>query len=83
MGLMSEVGALGQALKSLWLAQYRRQEGGAGERRGPQELVAEDRDHLRVELAGVLAGLLKIANDAGIDLEEAYVDRMAPLREQP
>lgn len=83
MGLMAEVGALGQALKSLWLIQHRRREADAGERKGPQGLLAEDREQLRGRLAGVLAGLLKIANDASIDLEEAYVDSMAPVEEQP
>ena len=31
---------------------------------------------LRSELAGVLASLLRIANDANIDLEEAYIETM-------
>lgn len=81
MGLMGEVGALGQALKSLWLAQHRRLNAGpgdklAGESVGRNHLLVEDQARLRRELASVLAGLLKIANDAGIDLEDAYVDQV-------
>lgn len=86
MGLMAEVGALGQALKSLWLVQHRRlQTAGGGESTGQpaERLLAEEKDQLRGELASVLAGLLKLANDAGIDLEDAYVDKMGRLQPGP
>jgi hypothetical protein len=86
MGLMGEVGALGQALKALWMAQHQRLSVGTGDMiagapAGRHHLLAEDQARLRRELAGVLAGLLKIANDAGIDLEDAYVDQVLHARQ--
>ncbi len=40
------------------------------------EAIAAHRPALREELADLLAHLLKLANDTGIDLEQAYLDKM-------
>jgi deoxyadenosine/deoxycytidine kinase/NTP pyrophosphatase (non-canonical NTP hydrolase) len=72
--LTEEVGELGRELARLWIAQYQMQEANGGQ--APSELPPSARDGLRSELADVLAYLLKIANDAGIDLEAAYVEKM-------
>ena len=78
-GLTEEVGELGSEIKQLWIAQYRQLTEGAlpgpGQPVNP-ELVESAKEKLREELADVLAYLLKIANDAGIDLEDAYVTKM-------
>jgi len=42
----------------------------------------ESRNHLGEELADCLAYLLKLANYAGFDLEEAYLDKMRINRER-
>lgn len=70
--LTEQMGELGRELAHMWVAQYqeKREESLSD---GP---VAEARDHVKAELADVLVYLLKIANDAGIDLEDAYLDKM-------
>ena len=55
---------------SLWIAQQT--EAGAA----LLDPLPAARAALRSELAGVLASLLRIANDAKIDLEEAYIETM-------
>ncbi|MFN2166528.1 MAG: deoxynucleoside kinase [Anaerolineae bacterium] len=72
--LTEEVGELGRELAQLWIARHRMQEAGCDA--ASQELPPSARDSLQSELADVLAYLLKIANDAGIDLEAAYVEKM-------
>lgn len=75
LGLTEQVGALGSKLKLLWIPWIG--EGLAAGSGG--ELRAETRAALRNELTEALSSLLKIANDAGIDLEEAYIDKLAVL----
>lgn len=62
--LTEEVGELGTVLAGAW----RDRALGQQKDRGPA---------LRDELADCLAYLLKLANDAGIDLEDAYLEKMA------
>ena len=61
---------MGNELKRLWIAQQTAA-GAALLDPLPAARVA-----LRSELAGVLGSLLRIANDAKIDLEEAYIETM-------
>jgi len=61
--LMGEVGELGAVLARNWRSQAAGKEG-------------DDQAALREELADCLAYLLKLANYAGIDLEEAYLEKM-------
>jgi deoxyguanosine kinase len=67
--LMEEVGELGAALAHSWRAQALGQEYDA-------------RAALREELADCFAYLLKLANCAGFDLEEAYLEKMRMNRER-
>jgi deoxyadenosine/deoxycytidine kinase/NTP pyrophosphatase (non-canonical NTP hydrolase) len=74
--LTEEVGAIGRALADIW----RRQDtllAQLGNRQEARErALAEATASLGAELADALACLLKVANDAGIDLESAYVRKM-------
>ena len=71
-----EVGAIGRALADIWLRQdtLLAQLGNRQEAR--ERALAEATASLGAELADALACLLKVANDAGIDLESAYVRKM-------
>jgi NTP pyrophosphatase (non-canonical NTP hydrolase) len=75
LGLAAEVGELGSELKRLWVARQAAQihETIASNKSDP---LPAARAALRGELASVLASLLRIANDANIDLEAAYVETM-------
>lgn len=70
--LNEEVGELGRELARLWKAQYQQR---AGQQPDMDALNAA-RANLRGELADVLAYVLKLANDAGVDMEDAYVEKM-------
>jgi deoxyguanosine kinase len=61
--LTEEVGELGAALARMWRAQAAGKE-------------SDSQAALREELADCLAYLLKLANYAGIDLEQAYLEKM-------
>ena len=69
--LVEEVGELATALLRV---------SAAGKQPGDpltlEEALAAHRPALREELADLLAHLLKLANDTGIDLEQAYLDKM-------
>jgi NTP pyrophosphatase (non-canonical NTP hydrolase) len=67
--LTEEVGEVGAALAQAWRADA------VG---NPYDLQAA----LREELADCLAFLLKLSNDAGFDLEEAYLEKMATNRQR-
>jgi len=74
--LTEEMGELGRALKEAWRAQealYAQ----VGNRREAQDRALQERlPAIRDELADLLAYVLKLANYAGVDLEEAYLDKM-------
>ena len=80
--LTEEIGELGRVLKQTWRLQDRLlpQAGNRQEAhdRAKEALQAE----LQEELADNLAYLLKIANDAGIDLESAYLKKMGQDRQR-
>jgi len=74
--LNEEVGELGAELRHIWLAQNALLPR-VGNRQEAQMRALQDRlPDLKEELADVLAYLLKLANDAGIDLEQAYREKM-------
>lgn len=73
LGLTEQVGSLGIQLKRLWIPRFD-QNRTADE--GGSQFRAQARSALRNELTDAFSSLLKIANDAGIDLEAAYVDKM-------
>lgn len=67
--LQEELGELAAELKALWTETV--------EADGDQhQAVAQRQPALESELADCLAYLLKLSNDLGIDLEEAYLDKM-------
>jgi deoxyguanosine kinase len=74
--LTEEMGELGRVLKEAWRAQealYAQ----VGNRRESQDRALQERlPAIREELADLLAYVLKLANYAGVDLEEAYLDKM-------
>jgi deoxyguanosine kinase len=74
--LTEEVGEIGHLIKQIW----RRQEDlvpKVGNRQEAMDRAVEGgKTDLQGELADALAFLLKIANDAGIDLEAAYLTKM-------
>jgi len=74
--LTEEMGELGRVLKEAWRAQealYAQ----LGNRRESQDRALQERlPAIREELADLLAYVLKLANYAGVDLEEAYLDKM-------
>ena len=75
-GLTEEIGEVGRVLKDTW----RRQDQllpQVGNRKEAQDRALETvKADLQAALADALAYLLKIANDAGIDLETAYLKKM-------
>lgn len=74
--LTEEIGEIGRLIKQTW----RRQDGlmpETGNRQEAMDRALEGaKGDLQEELADALAFLLKIANDAGIDLEAAYLSKM-------
>ncbi len=74
--LTEEVGEIGRALAKTWIRQdvLLAQVGNRQEAR--DHALEEFSGNLGEELADALAYLLKIANDAGIDLESAYLKKM-------
>ncbi len=74
--LAEEMGELATEMVKVW----REVKGLEGDGRSPaeaqQEALAKHRAALKGELADLLAYILKIANYTGIDLEQAYVEKM-------
>jgi deoxyadenosine/deoxycytidine kinase/NTP pyrophosphatase (non-canonical NTP hydrolase) len=70
--LTEQMGELGRELARMWVAQYQEQRGD----NLAEAPLTEARNHLRAELADVLVYLLRIANDAGVDLENAYLEKI-------
>src|SRR5579884_2239576 len=74
--LSAEIGEFAQVLKKVyWRIDPQRNEGRSA--RTLEEALAEHHDELGQELADCLAYLLKIANYTGIDLQAAYLKKMA------
>jgi deoxyguanosine kinase len=74
--LTEEVGELGAEMKQVWTAQERHYKKVGNRREAQDRALQEHLPHLRGELADCLAYLLKLANYTGIDLEEAYLEKM-------
>ena len=74
--LAEEMGELASEMIKVW----REGQVLAGDGRSPQEAhleaIAKHRASLKSELADLLAYILKLANYTGIDLEQAYVEKM-------
>lgn len=74
--LTEEVGELGRALKGVWVQQDRLLQQMGNRNEALDRALETAKDNLQEELADMLAYLLKIANDIGVDLETAYLKKM-------
>jgi len=74
--LTEEIGELGAELKQVWAAQERHYKRVGNRREAQDRALQEQLPHLREELADCLAYILKLANYTGVDLEEAYLEKM-------
>ncbi len=74
--LMEEAGEIASELVKVWGDGKRLAANGRSPAEAHQEALATHRAGLRGELADLLAYTLKLANYAGIDLEQAYLEKM-------
>ncbi|MCB8968324.1 MAG: deoxynucleoside kinase [Ardenticatenaceae bacterium] len=74
--LTEEVGEIASEFVKIWGDGKRLQGDGRSPNDAHQEAVNRHRASLRSELADLFAYTLKLANYAGIDLEQAYVEKM-------
>jgi len=78
--LTQEMGELGRVLRDAWQTQNALA-AQLGNRREAQDSALQERlPAIRRELADLLAGVLQLANQTGIDLEAAYLDKMHHLQ---
>lgn len=75
LALMEELGRLSAGLGQIDGIRRRLMENGRSPLPAYQDALAQNRPALREQLADLLACTLKLANDAGIDLEEAYLEK--------
>ncbi len=76
-GLSEEIGELARVLKRTWLQQAQFLRNGRSVDDAQTDALAQNRARIREELADSLAYLLKLSNYAGVDLEQAYLDKMS------
>jgi deoxyguanosine kinase len=74
--LTEEIGEIGKVLREAWVEQTRLLQQTGNRQEALDRALEEVSAGLEEELADGLAYLLKIANDAGIDLENAYLKKM-------
>jgi deoxyguanosine kinase len=74
--LTEEVGEVASALVKIWGEEQRLARNGRSADEARQEALTANRENLREELADLLAYTIKLANYAGIDLEQAYLEKM-------
>lgn len=74
--LSEEMGELGSELAELWREEIRLAGQGKNQQEARQGALERRRGSLKSELADCMAYLLKIANYANVDLEEAYLSKM-------
>jgi deoxyguanosine kinase len=74
--LTEEVGEIAKDVVKIWGEGKRLAEDGRTAAEAHEEALNRSRASLRGELADLLAYTMKIANYAGIDLEQAYLDKM-------
>ncbi len=77
MGLAQEVGELGAEMTAIWRQQDILFQKVGNQPEAMAQALTECLPHLRAELADCLTYLLKLANDAGVDLESAYLEKKA------
>lgn len=74
--LTEEVGEVASALVKIWREEQRLARNGRAADEARQEALTANRENLREELADLLAYIIKLANYASIDLEQAYLEKM-------
>ncbi|MFL7869514.1 MAG: deoxynucleoside kinase [Anaerolineales bacterium] len=74
--LTEEMGEIAKELVGIWRDTKRLVADGRSAETAQKESLGKNRASLRVELADLLAYILKLANYAGIDLEAAYLEKM-------
>lgn len=74
--LMEEMGEVAKELVKIWGNSQRLARGSRSPAEARQEAINQSRTALGSELADLLAYILKLANYAGIDLEQAYLEKM-------
>jgi NTP pyrophosphatase (non-canonical NTP hydrolase) len=76
MALTQQVGELGAEMTAIWRQQKILLQKIGNQPEAIEQAMTECRPHLRTELANCLTYLLKLANNAGIDLEAAYLEKV-------
>jgi len=74
--LTEEVGEVAGELVKIWGERRRLERDGRSPAEAQRAAIEQHRAALRGELADLLAYMLKLANYAGIDLEQAYLEKM-------
>lgn len=74
--LVAEVGQVAAAVGRVWSERKMMNANGHPAAEAHRQAVERSRAALRDELADLLASILKLANDTGIDLEQVYVEKM-------
>ncbi|MEZ4519658.1 MAG: deoxynucleoside kinase [Chloroflexota bacterium] len=74
--LAEEVGEIASNLIRIWTERKRETASGMSDAAAREQAVTRNRAAMREELADLLAHILRIANDMGIDLEQAYLDKI-------
>ncbi len=74
--LSEEIGELGSELAELWRQEALLARQGQSRQEAKKGALERRRESLEEELADCMAYLLKMSNDAGINLEEAYLSKM-------
>jgi len=78
--LQAEMGDLAAELGEAWQATERLQALTQNREQAQQQALRAHLPGLRRELADCLAYLIRLSNQVGIDLEQAYLDRVRPVR---
>ena len=80
--LSEEMGELGSELAEVWRQEATLARQGKTRQEAKRTALEKRRERLKDELADCMAYLLKVANDAGINLEEAYLAKMRVNQER-
>jgi deoxyadenosine/deoxycytidine kinase len=75
MSLTQQMGQLGAEMTAIWRQQQALYQKVGNQPEALEQAMADSMPHLRAELADCLTYLLKLANNAGIDLEAAYLEK--------
>jgi len=75
-GLTQQVGELGAEMTAIWDLQKALVEKVGNQSQAIDQALTDHVPHLRAGLADCLASLMKLANQAGIDLEAAYLEKL-------